>query len=50
MLLRRRLALLLPLLGKLLAEKTLGMAPSHDIAPFSAARECVQWPKVKAMA
>ena len=39
-----------PLLGKLLAEKTLGMAPSHDIAPFSAARECVQWPKVKAMA
>ena len=39
-----------PLLGKLLAEKTLGMAPSHDIAPFSAARECVQWPKAKAMA
>ena len=32
-----------PLLGKLLAEKTLDMPLSYDIEPFSAMRECVQW-------
>ena len=34
-----------PLLGKLLAEKTLGLAPSYDVSPFSAERDCVQFDK-----